>query len=661
MISRSRLLILALLSLCTFARAQVTIDRFPPGLVALTDGWRYQSGDDLNWANSDFDDSAWQRTVPQPRSDCTTSCWYRLRIQLPPHHPPLALFLIARSGTVEAYINGQRFADPHFTSGWLITDQQEFLLPIADDSGDTILLALRIHSEHFGFDSNQSTIAFAAIGAPASALMAAKAHRSYRLLRFLPSFGVNLLIFLGGIAVLLLFFTLQRGSPEYRWLGVYLVLLSCAAAALTGSTFGWFPGDVNEFYGDPAIYICVVVQIEFTFAFIRRRPGRIWRAYEIFLLLCPIASLLCSAHLIRNFVYLTFEAAVTVPAGFALPLLLLYWHRRGNREARWLILPSLAPAAGVILTNFFEVGGFLGWNLNILPRQIVLWGEAPLFFYDIADAVFLLAIAFVMFFRFSWLSREQARTTAELDAARQIQRQLVPATLPTLRNCRLEAEYRPAAEVGGDFYQILSQRDGSSLVVIGDVSGKGLKAAMTGTLAIGALRTLAAENLSPADLLTRLNRQLAAAQEGGFITCLCAHLAPGGTLTVANAGHLSPYLNGTEIALDAGLPLGITAGAEYTEATVDLAPGDRVTLMTDGVVEATSPSGELFGFDRTTAISAQSAAQVAAAAQAFGQNDDITVLTITFTAKEALHATHARLKPSDKDQRVPLASNQRRP
>jgi phosphoserine phosphatase RsbU/P len=634
--SRRKLLILILLSLTAIARAQVTIDRFPPGLVEITEGWRYQSGDDLNWANPAFDDRAWQHIAPQPQSDCFRSCWYRLRIQLPPHHPPLAMFLAVREGAVEAYINGRRFDQLRFMPGWLVSEPHEFALPIPDDS-DSILFAFRIHPERFGFDSGEAPIVHTAMGSPESAQIQAAAHRSHRLIRFLPSFGVNLAIFLGGISALLLFASHRR--PEYLWLGLYLVLLSTAAIALTGSSYGWFPGDANEFYGDPAIYICVAVQIEFTFAFIRRRPGRIWRAYEVFLLLCPIASLFCSAHLIRNYIYLAFEASTTLPGAVGLPILLLYWHRHGNREARWLILPSLAPAAGVILTNFFEVCDFLGWHVNI-PRQIMLWGEAPLYFYDIADAVFMVAIGFVMFFRFSWLSREQARTTAELDAAREIQRQLVPATLPTLRNCHLEAAYLPATEVGGDFYQILPQRDDSSLIVIGDVSGKGLKAAMTGTLAIGALRTLAQENLSPTVLLARLNRQLAATQDGGFITCLCARLAPGGTLTVANAGHLSPYLNGKEVTLDCGLPLGITADAEYTEATINLAPGDRIALMTDGVVEATSPSGELFGFARTSAISAQSAQQVAAAAQSFGQNDDITVLTITFTATQAINTIH---------------------
>ena len=101
---------------------------------------------------------------------------------------------------------------------------------------------------------------------------------------------------------------------------------------------------------------------------------------------------------------------------------------------------------------------------------------------------------------------------------------------------------------------------------------------------------------------------------------------------MANAGHLSPYRGGTEIPLDPGLPLGIVPGVEYLESARDLAPGVKLTLLSDGVVEARNSSGQLFGFDSTRAISMQSAASIASAAQAFGQEDDITVLTIARTA-----------------------------
>jgi serine phosphatase RsbU (regulator of sigma subunit) len=236
----------------------------------------------------------------------------------------------------------------------------------------------------------------------------------------------------------------------------------------------------------------------------------------------------------------------------------------------------------------------------------------------------------------AWRQSDQLRV--EFAAAREVQQRLVPIALPHIDRVRLSAAYLPAAEVGGDFYQVFPQSEGAALIVIGDVSGKGLKAAMTGTLVLGALHSLAQENLSPPQILSRLNVQLAASSGGGFVTCLCVRIAPDGTLTLANAGHLAPYRNGEEVPLDSGLPLGIAADATYPESTLQLAPTDRLTFLSDGVVEAQSATGELFGFDRTRSISTQTAEAIAHAAQAFGQQDDITVLTLTVAPAEVLHA-----------------------
>jgi serine phosphatase RsbU (regulator of sigma subunit) len=107
---------------------------------------------------------------------------------------------------------------------------------------------------------------------------------------------------------------------------------------------------------------------------------------------------------------------------------------------------------------------------------------------------------------------------------------------------------------------------------------------------------------------------------------------------LANAGHLAPYRNREEVAVASGLPLGIVVEADYSNSAVQLAPGDTLTFLSDGVVEAKSSSGELFGFDRTLSISNQSAEEIARAAQTFGQQDDITVLTLTFAEAEILHA-----------------------
>ena len=234
----------------------------------------------------------------------------------------------------------------------------------------------------------------------------------------------------------------------------------------------------------------------------------------------------------------------------------------------------------------------------------------------------------VVLYRFVRVEREQQRTAGEMAAAREVQQRLVPAKLPAIEGWSIATAYLPATEVGGDFYQVLNQADGSTLIVVGDVSGKGLKAAMTGALALGALRALAASGYGPADLLFHLNEQMARSEQGGFITLICVHLTAGGEITVANAGHLHPYHNGKEMPLDCGLPLGAAAGTTYTEATFQLAAGDRLTLMSDGVVEARNPGGELFGFERAQSISNGSAGSIAEAAQSFGQENDITVLTL---------------------------------
>jgi serine phosphatase RsbU (regulator of sigma subunit) len=120
-----------------------------------------------------------------------------------------------------------------------------------------------------------------------------------------------------------------------------------------------------------------------------------------------------------------------------------------------------------------------------------------------------------------------------------------------------------------------------------------------------------------------------------FTTCQAAWFHPSGELVLANAGHLPPYLNSQEILLPGGLPLGVLAEIEYEEVRLYLHPGDRLLLMSDGVVESRQPSGELFGFDRVHNLSSQSAFYIADAAKDFGQEDDITVLTVRRLAEAA--------------------------
>jgi len=149
-----------------------------------------------------------------------------------------------------------------------------------------------------------------------------------------------------------------------------------------------------------------------------------------------------------------------------------------------------------------------------------------------------------------------------------------------------------------------------------------------GTLAVGALRSIADEDIGPAEMLKRLNSVLLRSQKRGFITCLCMIVTSSGQVTLANAGHLSPYLDGEELPVASGLPLGILADLEVEQASFFLPAKARLTLMSDGVVEARSDTGELYGFERTSRISSLPARDIAAEANRFGQEDDITVITL---------------------------------
>jgi hypothetical protein len=275
---------------------------------------------------------------------------------------------------------------------------------------------------------------------------------------------------------------------------------------------------------------------------------------------------------------------------------------------RWTVSPEFRALTHVPV--MIETGRF---NWPISPLSTIVLGAATLVIF-VRDLV--------------RDRREKQRMALELEAARAVQQVLIPDRQPSSPGISIQSVYKPFGEVGGDFFQILPMEDGGVMVVIGDVSGKGLPAAMMVALLVGTLNTLAERTSRPAEMLAGLNRRVLGRSGGGFTTCLVTRIDPGGELTLASAGHLPPYLDGCAVELECGLPLGIAAGVEYSEKRLRLEPGQRLTLITDGVLEARDPAGALFGFERTAAISAQTADQIAKAAERFGQDDDITVLTV---------------------------------
>ena len=255
----------------------------------------------------------------------------------------------------------------------------------------------------------------------------------------------------------------------------------------------------------------------------------------------------------------------------------------------------------------------------------------------ISTILSLLIITIMLLIRFVRSQRLQEQWKLEIEQARSIQHVLIPSQLPSIKGLRIRSEYHPAREVGGDFFQILPlDKDGGALIIIGDVTGKGLQAGMLVALIVGAIQTAAEQCTDPAKILAILNNQLVE-REHASGTCEILRISADGAVTMAHAGHLPPYLNGNEVQMEGALPLGMISGVDFPSHSFQLQPGDQLTLMSDGVAEAQDSRGQLFGFEKVHEIMSKnpSAEEIAAAAQKFGQADDITVLQVQWLGQNS--------------------------
>jgi len=313
---------------------------------------------------------------------------------------------------------------------------------------------------------------------------------------------------------------------------------------------------------------------------------------------------------------------------------------RRNRLSLWpLIVAVCVNGLYSCVVNLAAQGvRFTHWTAGARLQSLgVHIGGYVFSMFTILSVLLFLALIFTIA-REQFLERErQARIELEVKSAREVQQILVPEETPAIPGLSIASVYRPAEEVGGDFFQVMATADGGALIALGDVSGKGLKAAMTVSLIVGALRTIADYTESPAAILAGLNRRLLGRTDGGFATCVIARIDPGGATTLANAGHLAPYREGKELPLNGSLPLGLTADAAYDELVFLLHEGETLTFYTDGILEARNTAGELYGFDRVAALvgSDRTIEQMVEEACNFGQQDDITVFRVTRLAHSA--------------------------
>ncbi|MGC1870282.1 MAG: SpoIIE family protein phosphatase [Acidobacteriaceae bacterium] len=631
-------------------------------VVALTGPWKFHIGDDPQWADPNFDDSGWETVslntkkgsidpimgfagfVPgwtaKGHPGYSGFAWYRIRVRITGADEPLA-FLGPSSfdDSYQLFVNGHwigSFGDFDRPVPTVYTDRSvRFALPreiVQSRPDGTTVIAVRffmaprtlLQTDDPGGFHAPPVIGFA------NAIAAAYHvgwEEQYRAVSSLVAEIAWSLIF---AILILMLYVFDRTEiillwpfsacmlGALTWLLLFLEVTTKLMTALQEAvafavtlelwqglwlmTFWAYFGLQQKKWLRNAIAVLVLWRI---FAGV---------LFQILLLGGKVSHSVFAAEAIDVFV------ANAVALLLAIAITWMGW-RRPQPEHWTLFLALFLFAVPYLIPEL---------RLLHIPAQWFLFG-VPLRLTTICDFVSLVFFSFVLLRHFRSSQRRQQAIEEDVKQAQEVQQVLIPEALPQVAGLTIESEYRPAREVGGDFFQIIPEpSDGSVLIVVGDVTGHGLQAGMLVALIVGAIRAEAAHSNDPLTALNALNQRLCGRGEA-HATGLALRVGSDGAVTLANAGHLPPYLNGRELPMEGALPLGMMPTAKFSLMHFQLAPGDRLLLMSDGVVEAQDKDGQLFGFERVDTLLQRpiTAAEIATAAQNFGQQDDILVLRIT--------------------------------
>jgi heme exporter protein D len=631
----------------------------------LTGPWKFHKGDDIEWAKPDYNDAGWSAmdlTPPAGSYDPFLGssgfmpgwtalgdpgyagyAWYRLKINVE-YDPGLSeggLEIKMPDDVDDAYqvyVNGQMIGElGKFSPGKVQTNltlPRTFALPRGIKSG-MVTIAIRVWMDPSTPLTNPDA---GGLHAPPILGQAGPIERMLRLdwdavNRSQLSRFLELAVLLLAITVAIILFLLDRKEKAYLWLAV-----ACGGVALqnvvtlTGNYTALVPASIFFVLSD-AVLAPGVIALWIIFWAYWFHMGRMPRMHKMvwgFALALTITMAMMRAPLYGHFVpvhAVAFLSPLSVLLKLMLGGLLLWVAWEGMRKdhtGAWLAM----PAVGLIIVSLYQQ------NLLVLhlPLSFFPFGMA-VGISQIAVVVSLVIITILLMRRFLQSLKLRQQWEAEIDQARQIQQLLIPEAIPTIPGYVLETEYKPAQQVGGDFFQILPDGHGGVLILLGDVTGKGLQAGMQVALIVGAIRTIVETSYEPHVVLEALNRRLCGRGQS-YATCVAMQIAADGKTIISNAGHLAPYLNGKEITMTGNLPLGLNPSVTFDQVIIHLKQKDRLLVITDGVIEAKNAKNELFGFNRARSISHLPAAFIVKAAEIFGQEDDITVVSISRVSQE---------------------------
>ena len=616
-------------------------------LIDLSQNWLVYGGDDSRFSDPGFDDSRWQvaslsQHLNRYGIHDQPVVWYRIHVQVSPSAKDLSLDLNRFRGSMEVYVNGVRIGQlgQMRGGGELRQNNFHYVMPIPQSAmnGGNLLVAVRgaIGSESHG-ETFLGGLQEATLGK--SNLLQDEA--SLHVFRDLSSNGIRLL--LQAITIFILI-ALVIALPRQR---EYLALVICfafeamdnIAHILTDTSFPFIALAPTQTMVEDLLSLgALLAFLEFIDLALGKTSHRWVRWIQVAAVLSTLLDLTwmvmsANGHIHSSpaltFGYTALRFVLSAPFVFVLPGLLIWnWRERRSSDAGLLLILVLLE---ISIEGYLAIGYvlLLLHVINSLSESVptmtlgVTWGE-------VGDVAANLALLLYIILRVVRTVREGARYASEVEAARTVQRVLLARSQQATPGFEVETVYLPANEVGGDFFLVSPGTDGSLLAIIGDVAGKGMLAAMRVSVILGILRR--EDSRSPGTILARLNDAMMVQGDMGLTTACCVHIEQSGRYVVANAGHISPYVAGREIATAGALPLGIASEQDYVETEGHLEKSQAFVLMSDGVVEARSSARELYGFERLAALTKLPAVEIANTARLFGQEDDITVLSVACIA-----------------------------
>jgi len=629
-------------------------------LIPITGPWRFSVGDDPGWADPDFSDVAWETMDLTPKSgsfdpmtgwsgyvpgwtvlghpDYWGYAWYRIRVQVNVHRGEV----LALAGPVDVddvyqlYVNGTllgsfgSFPGHGQTPVAYYSQPMMFRLPPAQTDGpEDLLIALRVWMAPSTLEASPQAggLHNPPLLGDINSVAAIYDLARLRLIRTYV-FGLvvaGLFLLLAIMSASLVLF--DREDPVYRWLVAVFLLTAvqssgvCLASWTQVGSITVLSLLINDILQPLILGGWVMVWwVWFRLRELPWLPRVVGILTLLYILTNAFGEDLFFTFIPHPVTSLFRTASVGIRILFVLPLIFIVMVGVGKEG--WEGLLALPAVLLVGLAQFQTELAVMGFHVYWFPFGVRI-GLDQISYLTLAIAIFVLLLR-----RLLHSMKVQRELESDVQSAHEVQKVLIPATLPQVPGLILESEYIPAREVGGDFFQILPDlKDGSVLIVAGDVTGHGLRSGMVGALLVGAIRSEGIYSRDPLTILKALNLRLAGQ---GQATCIVMNITPDGTCSLANAGHIPPYVNGRELPVEGSVPLGMFPNAEFSSMQFLLKPGDRLILLSDGVAEARSESGELFGFDRIHQILTKpiSAKDIANTAKVFGQEDDISVLSI---------------------------------